>query len=166
MSGSSNTYQPRMTIYGCSTSWAGAAGRPKNPNHGQMGYNETTQQWEVWDNILGAWQVFNNDSNPVSPVQAVNAAGTNQATAAALAIGYNRVTCPSSNNGAILPVPAAGQNAKIKLVGAGVLCVYPPVGCVIDLLAANAPFNMATNTAVELVAFNTTQWDTVPQVAS
>lgn len=160
------TYVPRMSWYGCTTSWAGTSGRPPNPNHGQMGYNETSQQWEVYDSIAATWKTFNNSGNPVSPVSAINAAGTNQATATALNIGYDRVTCPSSNNGVILPSPTAGQNIRVKLVGAGTLCVYPPVGAAIDLLAANAPYNMATNTAVELVAFNTTQWDTIPQAAS
>ena len=52
------TYVPRTTFYGVSTSWANAASRPTNPNHGQVGLNEATGNLEVYDSVAAAWRVY------------------------------------------------------------------------------------------------------------
>ena len=51
------TYVPRTTFYGVSTSWTTAL-RPTNANHGEIGYNETTQNVEVYDAIAKTWNVI------------------------------------------------------------------------------------------------------------
>ena len=49
------TYIPRESDgNGHDTSWT-TANRPTNPNHGTKGYNETTQQIEVYDAVAGYW---------------------------------------------------------------------------------------------------------------
>ena len=49
------TYVPRTVRDGIDTAWPTAAHRPVHPNHGTIGYNEHTQQLEVYDETTTAW---------------------------------------------------------------------------------------------------------------
>ena len=48
------TRYPRETVNGHDTTWTTAT-RPTNPNHGTMGFNETTSQIEIYNAIGGYW---------------------------------------------------------------------------------------------------------------
>lgn len=48
------TYVPRTSLFGISTTWTTAT-RPTNPNHGTTGFNETTQEIEVYNAVGGYW---------------------------------------------------------------------------------------------------------------
>jgi hypothetical protein len=110
------------------------------------------------------------DINAVSPAQGtvdvatVAAQGTNQATAAQVGGGFVLVTGGNSSAGVIL---TAEQTVKLKNGANAPLFVYPPVGAQINGLAANTALNVSTNqAAAEFVAFNATQFYTVPLVPS
>ena len=49
-------YVPReQTGHGHDSAWT-TANRPANPNHGTMGYNEDTEQIEIYDALNGYWK--------------------------------------------------------------------------------------------------------------
>jgi len=48
-------YPRESDSYGHDTSWADHDARPSNPNHGTKGWNEETQQLEIYDAIVGGW---------------------------------------------------------------------------------------------------------------
>lgn len=49
------TFIPRESDgHGHDTTWTTST-RPSNPNHGTKGFNQTTQQLEVYDAVAGYW---------------------------------------------------------------------------------------------------------------
>ena len=46
---------PRTTEFGIATAWA-TADRPANAPHGFCGYNEDTEQMEIYDAVNGYWK--------------------------------------------------------------------------------------------------------------
>jgi len=73
------------------------------------------------------------------------ATGTTQGTALALTTDWNDFATVAANTGGILQALAAGQTQEVFNGGANALKVYPPVGCQIDALGANAAYSLATN---------------------
>jgi hypothetical protein len=100
------------------------------------------------------------------PVAAVAATGTNQATAAALAEGINVVSAADGTKGVILPTAVAGMVIIVKNTAAGALKIYPATGGAINAVAANSAYSITNLTSSLLVASSTTQWYSVPLVAS
>jgi len=100
------------------------------------------------------------------PVASVAAAGTNQATAAALAEGINVVSAADGTKGVILPTAVAGMVIIVKNTAAGALNIYPATGGAINAVAANGAYSITNLTSSLLVASSTTQWYSVPLVAS
>jgi DUF4097 and DUF4098 domain-containing protein YvlB len=100
------------------------------------------------------------------PVAAVAAAGTNQGTAAALAEGINVVSAADGTKGVILPTAVAGMVIIVKNTAAGALNIYPATGGAINAVAANGAYSITNLTSSLLVASSTTQWYSVPLVAS
>ena len=100
------------------------------------------------------------------PVAAVAAAGSNQATAAALAEGINVVSAADGTKGVILPTAVAGMVIIVKNTAAGALNIYPATGGAINAVAANGAYSITNLTSSLLVASSTTQWYSVPLVAS
>ena len=100
------------------------------------------------------------------PVAAVAAAGTNQATAAALAEGLNVVSAADGTKGVRLPTAVAGAVVIVKNTAAGALLIYPATGGAINAVAANGSYSITNVTSTMLVASSTTQWYSVPLVAS
>lgn len=102
----------------------------------------------------------------------VAAAGTNQATAAALLPGFNFVTGAAgsgANPSVILPAGALpGTMVLVKNSDAAnaILPVYPPTGGTINALSANSALNMAVKTSCILVALNATTWYSIPLLPS
>ena len=100
------------------------------------------------------------------PVAAVAAAGSTQGDAAALAEGINVVTAADGTKGVILPTAVAGMVIIVKNTAAGALKIYPATGGAINAVAANGAYSITNLTSSLLVASSTTQWYSVPLVAS
>lgn len=75
----------------------------------------------------------------------ITAAGATQATATAVNADNVIVTTAAAGTGVILSGPtfSAGDQVMVFNLGANALLVYPPVGGVINALAANAGFSIA-----------------------
>jgi hypothetical protein len=100
------------------------------------------------------------------PVAAVAAAGSTQGDAAALAEGINVVSAADGTKGVILPTAVAGMVIIVKNTAAGALKIYPATGGAINAVAANSAYSITNLTSSLLVASSTTQWYSVPLVAS
>ena len=100
------------------------------------------------------------------PVAAVAAAGSTQGNAAALAEGINVVSAADGTKGVILPTAVAGMVIIVKNTAAGALNIYPATGGAINAVAANGAYSITNITSSLLVASSTTQWYSVPLVAS
>jgi hypothetical protein len=100
------------------------------------------------------------------PVAAVAAAGSTQGNAAALAEGINVVSAADGTKGVILPTAVAGMVIIVKNTAAGALKIYPATGGAINAVAANSAYSITNLTSSLLVASSTTQWYSVPLVAS
>lgn len=98
---------------------------------------------------------------------AVTAAGSAQGDAAQLYHGFNVVTGADGTKGVILPTAVAGMIVYIKGVTSAVLKVYPKTGGAINALSANAALSMTTGVMPTImIASSSTQWYTIPLVAS
>ena len=100
------------------------------------------------------------------PGAAVAAAGSTQGNAAALAEGINVVSAADGTKGVILPTAVAGMVIIVKNTAAGALNIYPATGGAINAVAANGAYSITNLTSSLLVASSTTQWYSVPLVAS
>lgn len=100
------------------------------------------------------------------PVAAVAATGSTQGDAAALAEGINVVSAADGTKGVILPTAVAGMVIIVKNTAAGALKIYPATGGAINAVAANGAYSITNLTSSLLVASSTTQWYSVPLVAS
>ena len=100
------------------------------------------------------------------PVATVAAAGSTQGDAAALAEGINVVSAADGTKGVILPTAVAGMVLIVKNTAAGALKIYPATGGAINAVAANGAYSITNLTSSLLVASSTTQWYSVPLVAS
>lgn len=101
------------------------------------------------------------------PVASVAATGNSQGTAAALSEGINVVTAADDTKGVVLPTAVAGMVVIVKnTVSAKTLKVYPATGAAINAVAANGSYNLGSVLSTLLVASSTTQWYSVPLVAS
>lgn len=100
-------------------------------------------------------------------VAAVTATGSAIGDAAQLSQGLNVVTGADGTKGVILPVAVPGMQVIVKGVTAGVLKVYPKTSSTINALSASAAISLASGAIpVTFVASTTTQWYTLPLVAS
>ena len=99
----------------------------------------------------------------------VAATGTDNTNAAALAGGFSLVTAADGTKGVILPDSPAGTIIIVKNSDAAnaILKVYPDAGAAINALTATTgAFSMAAKTSCIFVASSTTQWYSIPLVAS
>ena len=100
-------------------------------------------------------------------VASVTAAGSTQGDAAQLYHGMNVVTGADGTKGVILPTAVPGMIVYLKGVTSAVLKVYPKTGGAINALSANAALSMTTGLMPSIfIATSTTQWYTIPLVAS
>jgi hypothetical protein len=100
------------------------------------------------------------------PVAAVAAAGANQGNATALSEGLNVVSAADGTKGVRLPTAVAGTVVIVKNTAAGALLIYPATGAAINAVAVNGSYSITNLTSTMLVASSTTQWYSVPLVAS
>jgi hypothetical protein len=96
------------------------------------------------------------------------AAGSTRADATALTASFNWVTAADAAKGVILPAPTAGRVVAIKNddTANAILKVYAPGSAKINGVAGSTAFSMAAKTAGFFVAYDATDWFSVPLVAS
>ena len=96
------------------------------------------------------------------------AAGSTRADATAMTASFNWVTAADATKGVILPAPTAGRIVIVKNDDAAnaILKVYAPGSAKINGVAGSTAFSMAAKTACLYVAYDTTDWFSVPLVAS
>jgi hypothetical protein len=96
------------------------------------------------------------------------AAGSTRADATALTASFSWVTGADAAKGVVLPAPTAGRVVVIKNddTANAVLKVYAPGSAKINGVAGTTAFSMAAKTAGWFVAYDTTDWFSVPLVAS
>jgi hypothetical protein len=96
------------------------------------------------------------------------AAGSTRADATALTASFSWVTGADATKGVVLPAPTAGRLVVVKNddTANAVLKVYAPGSAKINGVAGTTAFSMAAKTAGWFVAYDTTDWFSVPLVAS
>jgi hypothetical protein len=96
------------------------------------------------------------------------AAGSTRADATALTASFSWVTAADATKGVVLPSPTAGRVIAIKNddTANAILKVYAPDSAKINGVAGSTAFSMAAKTACFFVAYDTTDWFSIPLVAS
>jgi hypothetical protein len=96
------------------------------------------------------------------------AAGSTRADATAMTASFNWVTAADATKGVILPAPTAGRVIAVKNddTANAALKVYAPGSAKINSVAGTTAFSMAAKTACFFVAYDTTDWFSIPLVAS
>lgn len=96
------------------------------------------------------------------------AAGSTRTNATALTASFNWVTGADATKGVVLPAPTAGRLVVLKNddTANAVLKVYAPGSAKINGVAGTTAFSMAAKTAGWFVAYDDTDWFSVPLVAS
>lgn len=96
------------------------------------------------------------------------AAGSTRANATALTASFSWVTAADATKGVVLPAPTAGRVIAIKNddTANAILKVYAPDSAKINGVAGSTAFSMAAKTACFFVAYDTTDWFSIPLVAS
>jgi hypothetical protein len=96
------------------------------------------------------------------------AAGSTRANATALTASFSWVTGADATKGVVLPAPTAGRLVVLKNddTANAVLKVYAPGSAKINGVAGTTAFSMAAKTAGWFVAYDDTDWFSVPLVAS
>lgn len=96
------------------------------------------------------------------------AAGSTRADATALTASFSWVTGADATKGVVLPAPTAGRVIAVKNDDAAnaVLKVYAPGSAKINGVAGTTAFSMAAKTACFFVAYDATDWFSIPLVAS
>ena len=96
------------------------------------------------------------------------AAGSTRADATALTASFSWVTAADATKGVVLPAPTAGRVIAIKNddTANAVLKVYAPGSAKINGVAGSTAFSMAAKTACFFVAYDTTDWFSIPLAAS
>jgi hypothetical protein len=147
---------PPYVEHGLETSGT-TANRPTNAEIG----------FRYFDTTIGKALVYNGTSwvaadGGAASVASVNAAGNSQATATLITPGTTVVGAGDGTKGVILSTAVINDEYWVKNDdnANAALPIYPPVGGSINLLAANASYNAATNTAVVLKAVSSTRFVT------
>ena len=103
---------------------------------------------------------------PSIPTATVAAAGTNQATAAAISTGFTLVTGADDAKGVKLPAAVAGNVCIIKVGPGADLLVYPNTDDAINGIAANSPMTVVDDVCFMLIAHDETTYYTLPLLPS
>ena len=96
------------------------------------------------------------------------AAGSTRADATAMTASFNWVTAADATKGVVLPAPTAGRVLIVKNddTANAILKVYAPGSAKINGVAGSTAFSMAAKTACFFVAYDTTDYFSVPLAAS
>lgn len=103
--------------------------------------------------------------NDLTP-STVAAAGSTQANAAQLVLGFNLVTAADGTKGVLLPAAAAGCEVRIKNNTNAVLKVWPATGDAINAIGAGSSMSIAAFTCPTFTAYDATTWYTNPLLPS
>lgn len=100
---------------------------------------------------------------PVATVAAANSAQNNGA--AITTLGLTKVTGGNNVAAVVLPAVASAPIGAVLFLsnhsgGNNTLAVFPEVGAQINVLGANNVYTQATNTTVQFIRYNNTQWYT------
>ena len=96
----------------------------------------------------------------------VAATGANQGNAAAVAEGFTLVSAADGTKGVILPTAVGGAVCVIKNNVAQTLEVYPNTTDEINALGADTAITLANSVSAMFVAYDATNWYTVPLLPS
>lgn len=129
---------------------------------GQMGVGG---QLDASGGVVGSLSTGASGTLKVS-VGSVDASGSTQANAianAAITKVFTLATNTDNAKGIALPAAVAGDVRIVKSGTAGsTVQVYPQVNAAINALGANNAYNTAAVGSVAFIAYNTTQWYTIP----
>jgi len=112
----------------------------------------------------GAVSVTSLNLNVAKPA----AAGSTRADATTLTASFSWVTGADATKGVVLPAPTAGRVIAVKNddTANAILKVYAPGSAQINGVAGSTAFSMAAKTACFFVAYDATDWFSIPLVAS
>lgn len=91
----------------------------------------------------------------------LTAAGSAQTDALQLSAAINVVGTTAASTGVRLPPPELGACIVVKNLGASTLSVYPTTGGIINALAANAAFTIATGVGNQFWCRGGLDWVTI-----
>ena len=96
------------------------------------------------------------------------AAGSTRADATALTASFSWVTAADGTKGVVLPAPTAGRVIAVKNddTANAILKVYAPGSAKINGTAGSTAYSMAAKTASLYIAYDATDWFSIPLVAS
>ena len=96
------------------------------------------------------------------------AAGSTRADATAMTASFNWVTGADATKGVVLPAPTAGRIIALKNddTANAVLKVYAPGSAQINGVAGTTAFSVAAKKACFFVAYDTTDWFSIPLLPS
>ena len=104
---------------------------------------------------------------PTIPSATVAAAGTDQTNGAAVTTGFTLVSAADATKCIILPTAVAGSVCIIKNADAAVLPIFPFAADTINgLTHTTGSLDIAASTSVMLVAYDATDWYSVPLLPS
>lgn len=105
--------------------------------------------------------------NQLIPTATKAAAGSAQGDATALSLGFNLVTGADATKGVVLPTAVAGQIVIVRNNdGTSDLKIYPASSDKINGGSANAAITIQENTSLMLIAYDATDWYSLPVTAS
>ena len=105
--------------------------------------------------------------NQTIPTTTKAAAGSTQGGATELALGFNLVTAADGTKGVKLPTAAAGYIVLVKNNAASTLKVYPGTSDKINGgTATTGALDVVANTSAMLIAYDATDWYSIPLVPS
>lgn len=105
-------------------------------------------------------------SMPIIPSTTKAAAGSVQGDATALATGFNQVTAADGTKGVVLPAAVAGTVVIVVNTAGSVLKLWPNSSDKVNGGAADASINMPATTSCMCVAYDATDWYTIPKTPS
>lgn len=130
-------------------------------------YEEQTMSGDATIGATGVVTVGSFAAMPTIPSATVAALGTDQTNAAAITTGFTLVTAADGTVGVILPTAVAGSVAIIKNAAAQILKIYPFAADQInDLTHTTGSLDVAASVSLMLVAFDATDWYSVPLLPS
>jgi hypothetical protein len=103
---------------------------------------------------------------PIIPTATVAATGTVQGDAAAITTGFTLVTGADDAKGVLLPTAAAGLICIIKVGPGADLKVWPNTSDTINKGAADAAITVVDDVCFALIAYDATDWYTLPLLPS
>jgi hypothetical protein len=105
--------------------------------------------------------------NQTIPTATVAATGSSNTNAAAVTLGFTLVSAADGTKGVKLPTAAAGGIVIIKNGAAQILKIYPNTSDKINGgTATTGSLDIAASTAVMLIAYDATDWYSLPLLPS